>query len=83
MSSLPSWSKTAQKPTPLPSTFHPFVVLTDHNTVTFINKMKNKNQRLTRWGLMLQEYHLIIKNIKCKVNFIANVYSFEKPGVVT
>jgi hypothetical protein len=35
----------------------------DHNTVTFINKMKNKCHRL---GLMLQEYNLIIKHIKCK-----------------
>jgi hypothetical protein len=45
-------------------------VFTDHNTVTFINKMKNKSHRL---GLMLQEYNLIIKHIKCNDTFIANV----------
>jgi hypothetical protein len=27
-----------------------------------------------RWGLMLQGYNLSIKHIKCKDNFIANVY---------
>ena len=36
---------------------------------------KNKNHGLTRWGLMLQEYNLIIKHIKYKDNFIANVVS--------
>jgi hypothetical protein len=56
-------------------TFHPFVMFTDHNTVTFIKQMQNKNHRLTRWGLMLQEYNLIIKHVKCKDNFIANVFS--------
>ena len=50
-------------------------MFTDHNTVTFIGKMQNKNHRLTRLGLMLQEYNLIIKNIECKDNFIANVLS--------
>ena len=54
-------------------TYHPFEVFTDHNTVTFIKKMQNKNHRLTGWGLMLQEYNLNIKHIKCKDTFIANV----------
>jgi hypothetical protein len=27
-------------------TFHPFVVLTNHNTVTFINNLQNKTHRL-------------------------------------
>jgi hypothetical protein len=49
----------------------------NHNiiTVTFINSMQNKNHWLTRWGLMLQRYNLIIKHIKCNDNFIANVLS--------
>jgi hypothetical protein len=34
------------------------IVFTDHNALTFINKMQNKNKRLTRWALYLQEYHL-------------------------
>jgi phospholipid-translocating ATPase len=33
---------------------HPVKVFTDHNPLVFINQMKNKNQRLTRWSLGLQ-----------------------------
>jgi len=33
--------------------------------------MQNKDQRLTRWGLKLQEYNLIIKHIKAKDNVIS------------
>ena len=54
---------------------HPLVVYTDHNPLTFINKMQNKNQRLMRWSLMLQEYNLIIKHIKGKDNVIADALS--------
>ena len=57
------------------STVHPLVVFTDHNPLTFINKMQNKNQRLMRWGLMLQEYNLIIKHIKGRDNVIADALS--------
>ena len=57
-------------------TFHPFVVLTDHNTDIFISKMQNKNHRLTRWGFVLQEYNLIIHHIKCNDNCIGNVLSW-------
>ena len=56
-------------------TFHPLVVFTYHNPLTFINKMQNKKQRLTRWALMLQEYNLIIKLIKDKDNVIADAMS--------
>jgi hypothetical protein len=37
--------------------------------------MQNKNHRYTIWGLMLQEYNLIMKHIKSKDNYIANVLS--------
>ena len=67
---IPNWEKKA-----FWCTFHPFVVFTDHNTVTFIHNVQNKNHRLTKWGLMLQEHILIIKHIKCKDNCIANVLS--------
>lgn len=56
-------------------TFHPLAVFTDHNRLTFINTMQIKNQRLTRWGLMLQEFNLIIKHIKCKDNVIVDALS--------
>ena len=33
----------------------PIVVYSDHNPLAFIHKMKDSNQRLLRWSLMLQE----------------------------
>ena len=44
----------------------PIVVFRDHNPPTFIHKMKNENQRLLRWSLLLQEYNLDIRHIKGK-----------------
>jgi hypothetical protein len=37
--------------------------------------MQNKCHILTRYGLMLQGYNLIIKHIKCNDSCIANVLS--------
>jgi hypothetical protein len=51
------------------------IVYTDHNPLTFINKMKNKNQRLLRWSLLLQEYNLDIRHIRGKDNVIADALS--------
>ena len=34
----------------------PAIIFSDHNPLLFIHKMKNQNQRLLRWSLMLQEY---------------------------
>ena len=39
------------------SSSHQVVVFTDHNPLTFVHKMKNKNQRLLRWSLMLSDYN--------------------------
>ena len=52
----------------LSSSSTPIVVFSDHNPLTFIHKMKNKNQRLVRWSLLLQEYNLDIRHIKGKEN---------------
>ena len=46
----------------------PTVVFSDHNPLSFIHKMKTKNQRLLRWSLLLQEYNLDIRHIKGKDN---------------
>ena len=53
----------------------PIVVYSDHNPLVFIHKMKNRNQRLLRWSLMLQEYVLEIRHIKGKDNVIADCLS--------
>ena len=39
------------------SSSSPSIVFSDHNPLIFIHKMKNKNQRLLRWSLLLQEYN--------------------------
>ena len=59
----------------LSSSATPIVVFSDHNPLTFIHKMKNKNQRLLRWSLMLQEYNLDIRHIKGKDNIIPDALS--------
>ena len=56
-------------------TVYPILVYTDHNPLTFMHKMRNKNQRLTRWSLLLQEYDVIVKHIKGKDNVIADALS--------
>ena len=59
----------------LGTTVHPVLVFTDHNPLTFIRRMKNKNQRLVRWSLTLQEYNLDIRHIKGKDNVMADALS--------
>ncbi|XP_072163255.1 uncharacterized protein [Diadema setosum] len=57
------------------STTQPVVVWTDHNPLTFVNRIRNKNQRLLRWSLILQEYNLDIKHIRGKENIVADALS--------
>ena len=59
----------------LTSSSAPIVVFSDHNPLTFILKMKNKNQRLLRWSLLLQEYNLDIRHVKGKDNIIPDALS--------
>ena len=56
-------------------TVHPVLVYTDHNPLTFLHKMANKNQRLTRWSLQLQQYDIVINHIKGKDNVIPDALS--------
>ena len=53
----------------------PIVVYSDHNPLTSIHKMKNKNQRLLRRSLLLQECNLDIRHIKEKDNIIPDALS--------
>ena len=52
----------------LTSSTSPIVVFSDHNPLSFLHKLKNKNQRLLRWSLLLQEFNLDIRHIKGKDN---------------
>ena len=51
------------------------VVYSDHNPLTFVNRMRNKNQRLTRWSLMLQPYNLSVRHIAGRDNVISDMLS--------
>jgi len=57
------------------STTTPVKVFTDHNPLVFINKMKNRNQRLVCWSLALQEHNLDISHIKGRDNVMADALS--------
>ena len=54
----------------------PEEAFTDRNPLVFIHKIKDKNQRLLRWSLALQEYRLIICHIRGKDNVIADTLSW-------
>ena len=53
-------------------TAEPVLVYIDHNPVVFITKMKEKNQCLLRWSLILQQYNIQIGLIKIRENIIAD-----------
>lgn len=53
----------------------PIVVYTDHNPLVFLNRMRNRNQRLMRWSLILQPFYLDIKHVRGKDNVIADTLS--------
>ena len=56
----------------------PVLVYIDHNPIMFINNMKEKNQRLLRWSLILQQYNLQISHIIVRENVIADALSRVK-----
>lgn len=53
----------------------PLVVYTDHNPLTFLRSLQNPNQRLMRWALFLQPYHLDIHHIRGSENVVADALS--------
>ena len=50
-------------------------VWTDHNPLLFIHRFKNKNQRLTRWSLYLQEWNLVVKHVRGVENVLPDILS--------
>ena len=59
----------------LQSSAVPIKVFTDHNPLAFIQKAKLQNQKILRWALTLQEYHLDLHHIKGSENLIADALS--------
>lgn len=53
----------------------PIVVYKHHHPLKFLDKFWNKNHRLTRWSLILQEYDLEIWHVKGETNVIADCLS--------
>ena len=45
-----------------------FVIQTDHHPLRWLLRMKDKNQRLLRWSLILQEYSFDIVHRKGSAN---------------
>ena len=62
----------------LNTTAEPVLVYTDHNPIVFINKMKEKNQCLLWWSLILLQYSIQISHIKGRENVTADALSRVK-----
>lgn len=59
----------------LESGVQPIVVYSDHNPLMFLHTLQNPNQRLMRWALFLQPYHLEIRHIRGVDNVVADALS--------
>lgn len=59
----------------LRSSAKPIQVFTDHNPIVFLHRMHNHNQRLMRWSLIIQNYHLEICHRKGSENVLADALS--------
>jgi hypothetical protein len=52
-----------------------FVIQTDHNALSCIQKSKIENSRIMKWALFLQNYNFTIQAIKGSENFLADYLS--------
>ena len=52
-----------------------FILETDHQPLTYLNKSKTENSRLMRWALLLQQYRFRIVAIKGSENVGADYLS--------
>ncbi len=59
----------------LGSSWEPVQVFTDHNPLVFLARMRNSNQRLMRWSLLLQDFNLQICHKKGVENVLADALS--------
>ena len=53
----------------------PVIVYTDHNPLVFLSQMKNSNQRLMRWSLLVQDFNLEICHKSGADNVLADALS--------
>ena len=53
----------------------PVVCYTDHNPLVFLQRMRNHNQRLMRWAILIQDYNLEIRHTKGSDNVLADALS--------
>lgn len=53
----------------------PVLVFTDHNPLVFLSRMRNANQRIMRWSLIIQDFNLEIRYKKGKDNVLADALS--------
>lgn len=54
---------------------HEFLLETDHQPLTYLDKSKTENSRLMRWALLLQQYRFRIVTIKGSDNVGADYLS--------
>ena len=52
-----------------------FILQTDHQPLTYINRAKYENSRVMRWALYLQDYRMTVESIKGKDNVGADYMS--------
>lgn len=52
-----------------------FILRTDHKALIWLTKLKEPNQRLTRWKLKLQDYDFKIEHVNGKDNHVADALS--------
>ena len=64
---------------------HPFVVVTDHRALVFLNSTRHANGRLARWALALQPYTFTLRYRAGHLNLNADALSRcyeEEPLVI-
>ncbi|GFO36843.1 Zinc finger protein [Plakobranchus ocellatus] len=53
----------------------PFLIQTDHASLSFLKENKSKNARLTRWALAIQQYSFSVQHIKGSNNILSDTLS--------
>lgn len=58
----------------------PFVIITDHQCLTFLKSVNFQNARIARWSLILQQYSFSIKYCRGIDNVVADFFSRNPEG---